>query len=165
MNERQKEQVSMRFTLPVTHQYLNTVDACIVEMFARIANLPTEELGYQMQLAVHEICANIVDHAGASGEFEIAIDMNAGDHTFTVETSDNGHCEYMPNDLKLPDVDKLPTRGRGLWLVRQTMSEVMYHSHQGKTWRCDPQGHWNLESNAPMAVPLNRNIWKISKTW
>lgn len=165
MNERLEERVSIQFTLPVTHQYLNTVDACIAEMFARIANLPTEELGYQMQLAVHEICANIVDHAGASGEFEIAINLNAGTRTFTVETSDNGDCEYTPTDLQLPDVDKLPTRGRGLWLVRQTMSEVVYCSHQGKIWTCDNGGHWNLQASAPIPGIPNRNVWKIGKTW
>ena len=55
--------------LPGTAKYLNVLTACIGEMLGRVEGLvEADQTIYNIQLAVHEGCTNIVDHAyGAAG--------------------------------------------------------------------------------------------------
>ena len=60
----------IRLDLPATHKHLNILGACILEFLARVENIPEREaVVYNLQLAAHEACANIIDHAYA-GERE-----------------------------------------------------------------------------------------------
>jgi len=95
-----------------------------------------DHLLYQIQLAVDEACANVVEHAYRdlqAGDMELVCSL--GDGAFTVRVRDWGHG-FDPNSVEVPDVEApLEERnlgGLGLFLLRQMMDSVQFH--------CDPEG-------------------------
>jgi anti-sigma regulatory factor (Ser/Thr protein kinase) len=96
---------------------------------ARMVQLDDQEL-YQLQLAVDEACANVVEHAyqGAEpGDMEIACFVD--DQEFTIQVRDWGRG-FDPDNVLEPDVDAPLERrtlgGLGLFLVRQVMDRVEF---------------------------------------
>ena len=56
----------IRIDIPANHQHLNILSACLGALLERIDHLSDREmLMYNMELAIHETCANIVEHAYA----------------------------------------------------------------------------------------------------
>lgn len=96
---------------------------------ARAAGFDERAL-YQIQVAVDEACANIVDHAYAgmeSGDMEVSCCLN--DATFVIRVRDWG-TSFDPDAIADPDRDApLEERalgGLGLFLIRQFMEGVQY---------------------------------------
>lgn len=90
---------------------------------------------YQIELAIDEACANVVEHAyphGEQGDLEIACYLQG--RSFVIRVRDWG-TGFDPANVEEPDVDApLEDRdlgGLGLFLVRQVMDHVMF--------RFDPQ--------------------------
>lgn len=84
----------------------------------------------QIQVAVDEACANVVQHAypgNEDGEMEITCSSDAG--TFTVRVRNWGKV-FDPDEVDEPDVDApLEERtlgGLGLYFIRQFMDEAHY---------------------------------------
>ena len=89
-------------------------------------------------LSVHEICTNIIEHAydNKGGRIEIAIYLDEQSGVLTIDLFDKGHSfdlEAVPQ----PDLDDVPIRGYGLFLVRELMDTVTYSSASEKN-------HWRL---------------------
>jgi serine/threonine-protein kinase RsbW len=89
---------------------------------------------YQIELAVDEACANVVEHAYAGetqGQMEVSCYLE--EQVFTVLVRDWG-SGFDPNAVETPDVDApLEDRGLGglgLFLVQQVMDDVKFS--------CDP---------------------------
>lgn len=84
--------------LPASYRYLNVLGECISAM------LPAEdEVANALQIAAHETCANIIDHAyaGGSGRIEATLTHDRKQGAFLVETRDFGGNTF---DLSLiPD--------------------------------------------------------------
>ena len=85
---------------------------------------------YQIQLAVDEACANVVDHAYQGmepGEFEISCSF--GQASLTIDVRDWGRG-FEPNDVEQPDVEApLEERtlgGLGLYIVNKVMDHVEF---------------------------------------
>lgn len=90
---------------------------------------------YQIELAIDEACANVVEHAypgEEQGEMEIScyLDRDSGaERTFVIRVRDWG-TGFDPGAVETPDVDApLEDRGLGglgLFLVAQVMDHVKF---------------------------------------
>ena len=101
---------------------------CVAQS-ARAAGLD-EQTTLQIQLAVDEACANVVDHAYAGmnpGEMEISCDLE--DQAITIRVRDWGRG-FDPENVEEPDVaaplEERSLGGLGLFLIRQTMDQVKF---------------------------------------
>jgi serine/threonine-protein kinase RsbW len=125
-------------TVPATMRHLNIVGAAIAELLAREPGL-TEPAAdsYNTQLAVQEICANIVEHAyaGAPGRITITLSVVAHPHRLVMELSDTGR-PFDPELVAAPDLDEVHEGGYGLFLARELLDELSYETHGGHNrWR------------------------------
>ena len=84
----------------------------------------------QIELAVDEVCANVVEHAYAgqdAGEMEVACAHEI--HRFIVHVRD-WRTSFDPDTVALPDVtaplEERGLGGLGLFLVRRVMDEVEF---------------------------------------
>jgi serine/threonine-protein kinase RsbW len=115
------------------------LSACIASILERVSKTAQEHerLVYQVQLAVHETCANIIEHAyaGADGEITIVFTMSEGPASFMVDLYDTGRA-YMPVKVELPDIKDAQLK-YGLFIIYQLMDEVVYSMEMGKN-------HWHL---------------------
>ena len=89
-----------------------------------------EQLLYQIQLAVDEVCANVVEHAYAGmepGDMELVCSMGNG--LLFIRVRDWGRG-FDPEGVAVPNVEApLEERhlgGLGLFLVRQVMDSVEF---------------------------------------
>ncbi len=135
---------TVRLDLPATHKYLNVVGACIGELLERVEGLhePTV-LTYNIQLAVHEICANIVDHAygekSPAGRIGITFTLQPVTRTMHVDLHDTG-AAFDAERYQEPDLDAAQVRGYGLFLVKELMDDVLYETEaNGNHWRLTKQ--------------------------
>jgi serine/threonine-protein kinase RsbW len=101
-----------------------------VAAIARAAGLE-DHLLYQIQLAVDEACANIVEHAYRgleAGDMELVCSLGEG--AFTIRVRDWGRG-FDPNSVAVPDVqaplEERSLGGLGLFLVRQMMDSIQFH--------------------------------------
>jgi serine/threonine-protein kinase RsbW len=114
--------------MPASHEWLGVVSACIAEILALVEPLPERErVVYGVQLAVHETCTNIIDHAYAGGEGRIraAMALHEAPRRLVVELVDSGR----PFDIERvaePNLDEPQVRGYGLFLIRKLVDEVVY---------------------------------------
>ncbi len=127
---------SIQLELPATHKYLNVATACIAEMLARVDGIQDHEQAvYNLQLAVQEACANIVDHAYPHGEGRFGLTFTLMDEPLrlVVELRDVGRT-FDPTLVPAPTMNSevLQVRGYGVFLMRQIMDEVQYESHSGE---------------------------------
>lgn len=100
-----------------------------VAAIARTAGLD-DHLLYQVQLAVDEACANVVEHAYGdmeAGDMELVCSLDDG--AFTIRVRDWGRG-FDPNGVAVPDVgaplEERSLGGLGLFLVRQVMDSVQF---------------------------------------
>jgi serine/threonine-protein kinase RsbW len=85
---------------------------------------------YQLQLAVDEACANVVQHAYEGMEAgDVEVSCSFDDEYLVIRVRDWGRS-FVPEDVPEPDVDApLEERslgGLGLFLIRQCMDQVAF---------------------------------------
>jgi serine/threonine-protein kinase RsbW len=128
----------IRLDLPATHKYINLLGACIGEMLSRLDNVADLEVTvYNLQLAIHECCANIVDHAyaGADGRVYATLSLVDQPRRLIVELHDNGR-PFEPERVPQPVLGEPQVRGYGLFLMQQLLDEVDYQPQPGDNrWR------------------------------
>lgn len=87
-------------------------------------------------VAVGELCNNAIKHAyqGASGH-PIVIALTTLPDRVVVEVEDEG-AAYDPRGYAPPDLEALPERGLGLFLVRQSVDDVTFDTARprGTRW-------------------------------
>jgi serine/threonine-protein kinase RsbW len=151
----------IRLDLPGNIKYLNVPGSCIAAMLEREDEIEERDVViYQVQLAVHELCVNIIEHAYAEtgGRIEIILSICADPHQLLIETCDSG----LPFDPSLvPDPDPLSERGRGLYIKRHFTNEVTYHARGGSGWRSNGQQVWYRIAE-PHPQP-GYNYWRLRK--
>ena len=130
----------IRLDLPASHKHLNILGACISELLVRVEHVDDREaIMYNMQLAAHEACANIIDHAyaGDSGRrILITLTLAGCPRRLIIELHDTGFSFDLAA-VPEPNLDEAHDHGYGLFLMRSLMDEVTYTSR--------PEGnHWAL---------------------
>lgn len=133
----------IRLDLPATHKYLNVLGAGVTEMLARVEGLDDSAMvAYNVQLAIHEICVNIVNHAydgTGHGRIGITLGWEPEARRLTVDLDDTGRSFDIAT-VPDPDLEQVQVHGYGLFLVREFMDTVEY--------RAGPGGNrWHLSKN------------------
>jgi serine/threonine-protein kinase RsbW len=90
----------------------------------------TNEILYDVQLAVDEACTNIITHGYQDlNPGSIILDLEVEPDKLTVSITDFGHS-FEPSSAPIPDIqaplEERELGGYGLFLIRQTMDEMDY---------------------------------------
>lgn len=101
---------------------------------------PNPATVYNIQLAVHEVCTNIVEHAYADGApgaivIDFALIASPARRLF-VDICDKGK-PFDPAQIAPPDLNQPQEGGYGLFLADALMDEVSYE-------RRGDENHWRL---------------------
>lgn len=124
--------------LPASHQYLNVVGACLRAFLEYEQGMEDREVFlYQVELAVHEVCINIIEHAyaGASGSICIHITVEDNPHQLVTDLFDTG-APFNPLQVEQIDINEPRIRGYGLFLIHELMDKVTYTLEQDKNHWC-----------------------------
>lgn len=128
----------IRLTVPAQHKFLNVVGTCIRALITNENGVGDRDaLIYNIELAVHEACANIVEHAyaGLSGRIDVTFTLADKPRQFIIDLGDNGRS-FDIDSVTEPDLNQAHTGGYGLFLVHQLMDDVEYHPEPGNNrWR------------------------------
>lgn len=123
----------IRLEIPASYNYLNVLGAC-VRAFFDITDSKAEQSGlaYNVELAVHEACTNIVEHAyaGIPGRIEIILSLVREPRRLVVELHDSGRSFKLP-EISQPDFNEPQVNGYGLFLIYQLMDEIKYQPQSG----------------------------------
>jgi serine/threonine-protein kinase RsbW len=129
--------------LPAALKYLNVVASALEAVLSRFddVQIPAETI-YHVQLAVHEICTNVVLHAyneQHGQRIHVKIGLAAQKRQIQIVVFDTGLAfdqqATIPPDLKQPRV-----HGYGLYLIHELMDSVQYKSLPGGN-------QWSLVKN------------------
>ena len=98
----------------------------------------TDEILYDIQLAVDEACTNIITHGYAGMDpGSIILDLELDSDKMTLSLTDFGHG-FEPDNAAVPDVDapieEREIGGFGLFFIRQSVDDMKYQtSEDGNT--------------------------------
>ena len=125
-----RDETAIELRLPAAHQFLSVLSGVIAAIIERIDNLSDRETQtYNMQLAAHEICVNIVTHAYAEDpDNHIDIKFILDSRNIRIEMRDTGQ-PFNPDSVPEPDLEEVQIHGYGLFLARELMDTVNYHSY------------------------------------
>jgi serine/threonine-protein kinase RsbW len=131
----------IRLELPARYAYLHLLSDCIADMLQLVGGSSDDEtLLYNVQLAAHEVCTNIVHHAyddAEGGRIEILLSLHFSQPPcLSIDLYDEGRPfdkdAYMP-----PQLETAQVHGYGIFLIRSLMDTVMYTPTPGRN-------HWRL---------------------
>lgn len=130
---------SVEINLPATTKYLHLLGPCLSQMLTRVEGLQdAASVAFNLQLAIHEACTNIVRHAygGRQGErIQIAFTLEASPARMVVELRDTGQS-FALEEVPSPDLEAGQVHGYGLFLMRSLLDEVWYEPQAGNNrWR------------------------------
>lgn len=134
-----EQDVTIRIDLPASYAHLNVLSSCIGELLARAEGITDRErVVYAVQLAAHETCTNIIDHAyeGREGRrIAATLTLGARPQRVVVELEDSGlPCD--PDAIGDPDLSAPRESGYGMFLIRNLVDEVQYtRLTGGNRWR------------------------------
>ena len=84
----------------------------------------------RMELAVHEACMNVVDHAGLDAGDRIELTLTLGPAGATVRIRDPGPA-FDPGEAAEPPAGELRERGYGVKIVRSLVDDLGYRRIDG----------------------------------
>lgn len=92
----------------------------------------TEEILYDLQLAVDEACTNVITHGYADMDpGSIILNLEIDPAKIVIAITDFGHA-FEPGNAPTPDVEapieERELGGFGLFFIQQTMDEMNYRS-------------------------------------
>jgi serine/threonine-protein kinase RsbW len=128
----------IRLDLPANHKHLNILGACISELLVRVEHVDDREaIVYNLQLAAHEACANIIDHAYAGDlnrRILITLTLTGRPRRLIIELHDTGFSFDLAT-VPDPNLNEAHDHGYGLFLIRSLMDEVTYTPRpEGNYW-------------------------------
>lgn len=129
----------IELSVPASASFIAVVEDCIAGMLHRIGQLEADaQTVYNIRLAVHETCINIMEHAyghRVDGRIKFEFAVLEEPLQFVITMLDNG----QPFDFEAvlePDPENLQVRGYGLFLIQQLMDETVYTTlSNGNRWR------------------------------
>ena len=134
-------QRAVRLTAGATYQDVRTIDQALVDLLMGAGDIDETTI-HSIELAVHEVATNIVDHAypdNPAGQIEANLTISGGTlgskRRLAVELSDTGlpfdATAVAPVNLEVPQES-----GYGLFLAEALMDEVHYERRAGRNiWR------------------------------
>jgi serine/threonine-protein kinase RsbW len=136
-------QVTVRLCLPR--------DTASVAISRRIVRSALNSLGavesirYDVELALTEACANVVQHAAYSDEYEVTIGIEGS--TCSIDVTDSGHGydeEALQASMPHPNAEE----GRGLHLIRMLTENVQlaHHPKSGTIMHFEKKLEWKPQS-------------------
>lgn len=119
-------------TIAATYEALEGLKPFIIGV---VEPAPEKTLS-QIMLAVHELCANIVEHAYAGSEGEIYIEADHDAERLWFLIRDAGpHTYQAPDYVAAPDPSSLPESGWGIYILHRVMDKVEYRRlSAGNEW-------------------------------
>jgi len=104
---------TIELDLPASHKYLNVLGKCIEAALQPLSLSDDSTFVHDVQLAAHEVCTNIIDHAYAepSDRIEITLTLDPQAQSLAIDTFDSGQQTF---DLAaVPDPFELSPSPRG----------------------------------------------------
>ncbi len=122
--------------------YLNDISTQVTTACRTLAHLPSDAVGadfvYLVELAVSEICTNMIEHSYAGQSGAISGKITLATTGVQVDIFDQGES-FNPNAVPPPMSDPMDPAegGYGLHIVRQIMDVAEYqpNTSQGNHWR------------------------------
>ena len=108
-----------------------------VTAFGEAQNWPPD-MSFQVELALEEICGNIVNYGfeGDGDDHAIEIVVDSEPNSLTMEIIDNGRAFDPLTETPEPDLDSAvsdrPIGGLGVHLVKTFMDELLYRREDGR---------------------------------
>ncbi len=115
--------------LEATHLGLRDIAGWLDQLFESSGWSGSASRG-AIELAIHEIAANVVDHA-APPDGKIRIDATPGECALHIEVADKG-TPFDANDHSMPGEDAPQVRGYGLMIVEQVAQTIDYCRADGR---------------------------------
>ncbi len=112
-------------TIKADHESLRKIKPWLLTFLSK---LPEQELG-RIELAVHELTNNCVDHASIA-DGVVALTGRMEDNTVVIGVKDPG-VEFNEAEVTSPDPDVPQVRGYGLMIIEQLTDELSY-SREGE---------------------------------
>jgi anti-sigma regulatory factor (Ser/Thr protein kinase) len=132
------------FVYPADLRYLGEISQRITAVCRQLPTLPNspnvDDFIYQVELAISEICTNIIKHAYRYSGGQIQCEITLLNNGIQLDFYDTGQS-FDPNTIPPPKSDphKLEEGGYGLHIVRQIMDVVSYEYDREKG-----NNHWHL---------------------
>ncbi len=128
----------IQIELPTDLKFLPLIRDCLNVLFdVADDNSPQKSLAYNVELAVYEVCTNIIEHAydGQDGRLLLNFSLDRPDQKIIVTIKDTGRSfDFVGRTVELPELGS--KRGYGLYLVHQLVDDVYYSSDSGaNVWR------------------------------
>jgi serine/threonine-protein kinase RsbW len=129
---------TIRLEVPAQVKYLSTITACVRAVLDRVSCTNNRGIDRAaIELAVHEACVNIIEHAygESAGQIEMTLTLTENPCRLEIWLRDTGKAGTL-GALAAPDPDELRERGYGLFLMNQLMDSVEYFPQNGDNrWR------------------------------
>lgn len=131
------------FSYPADIQHLNNISKEIINTCRQLPALASvssaDDFIYLIELAISEICTNIIKHAYYASEGNITGSITLLNNGVQLDFYDQG-ASFDPTSIPRPSTDpyKLVEGGYGLHIVRQIMDVVSYEQTPGQG------NHWHL---------------------
>ncbi|MCB0193253.1 MAG: SpoIIE family protein phosphatase [Anaerolineae bacterium] len=136
------------FLYPADIDYLSEISRQISSACRELPHLPSDSRGddfvYLVELAISEICTNIIKHAYRGKKGEISGQLRLLENGIELDFFDQG-ASFDPDTVPEPKADPnhLVEGGFGLHIIRQIMDVVSYDSQP------DKGNHWHLIKYLP----------------
>ena len=123
----------LQFLFPAEYYYLPIISELFIRVFEDNEKISDENL-YAIQLSVHELCTNIIEHAyeeevGKRIDFSLSVLPKTSG--IEVKLIDTGKNFYSAN-IALPKSGDIRSRGFGLLIVDRLMDSVEYAADNGE---------------------------------
>lgn len=135
-------------TLPTDYEQLAGLEPVVADILAGAPAIEDVEIvQYNVVLALHELCVNIIKHAfaGQAGRFQVRLALHDSPYRLEIDTYDSGMRPLDLGSVAEPNLDDPPINGLGIFLMRQLMDTVTYET--GATGN-----HWRLVKQLPIAA-------------
>jgi anti-sigma regulatory factor (Ser/Thr protein kinase) len=120
--------------LPADHEALRQLGSWLAELIGTPCAGQLPDLLSRSELALHEVCVNVVDHAYQGGPGELTVSGWADDTTVELRITDSGGA-FEQHTVVAPQAGVPQIRGYGLMIVRQLV-DVLHYERVGDTNVC-----------------------------
>jgi serine/threonine-protein kinase RsbW len=120
----------IRVAIPAEKRHLALIGTVVRHFCEPLAGFGEEDR-YNLELAVDEAVANVIEHAYAVGTSpevrRVEVTLKADGEGVTVEVRDWGES-FSPETVPAPDLGQAQEHGYGLYLMRSLVDELAFHA-------------------------------------